>query len=262
MAEDHDFKVKKALRKDPADMPHPPPSPAPDLYDPQVLREVTAELEAEERQKEPGEPAAKDPAEWIELPELPPAPPQVSPAAWFLRQAKRLLVIIGVIYLAVWAVRALRHKDVDFQPVEMKAGSVPLPRLNQAEAKADQALTEALNDARGDLASADLNSGVKALEDLAQKHPDTVQGRKAMLTLAATYRFQLNQPDQAIQWYKSYLDSDPAGKEAPATMVRLADFLESLGRKSEAHSVYEDFLNRFPKKPQAEIAKQGLERTK
>ncbi|MCZ7583933.1 MAG: tetratricopeptide repeat protein [Deltaproteobacteria bacterium] len=180
----------------------------------------------------------------IPLPELPP-PPEHHPYLWLFRQIKRACVILGVVYLAYWGLsRLFAGAGKDSAPTD--GGNVGLPHQSELAAEKSAALTEKLSEGRRRLASSDMGEGLKVLEELADDKPTSPQGQKAMLTLASTYRYQMNDEKNALRWYRRYLKENPDARDAAATSVRLAEYLNQLGRPDEARRLYEDVLSRFP----------------
>ncbi|MCC6159798.1 MAG: hypothetical protein IT350_17225 [Deltaproteobacteria bacterium] len=230
-----------------------PPRPRTDIYDPTVLRQVEAELRAEES----GEP---NPGGAIPIPELP-APPQHNPTLWLLRQIKRLVVIL----LAVWLVHAIWTRLFPpFDPGELPADSntsVALPSSDPETQDVERDMRRALEDGRKSLASGDLDAGIETLEKLATDEPETSAGRKAMLTLAATYRFQKNDAQKAMTWYRAAVDAKPYNAESAQTFLRYGAYLEELARYPEAKEIYQRLVEEMPQRVrEVEIAKQAIAR--
>ncbi len=229
-----------------------PPRPRTDIYDPAVLRQVEAELRAEEA----GEP---DPGA-IHIPELP-APPPHNPTLWLLRQIKRLVVLV----LAVWLVHAIWTRlfpgiDPGELPADMNT-SVALPSTDPETQDAQADLRRALDDGRKSLASGDLDAGIEKLEKLATDEPDTAAGRRAMLTLAATYRFQRGDAQKAMKWYRAAIDAKPYNAESAKTFLRYGEYLEELARYPEAKEIYQRLVEEMPQRTrEVEIAKQAIAR--
>jgi len=222
------------------------------IFDTEVLRQVTAEIQAEER--------GEKPEERIELPELH-APPKHNPYLWLFRQVKRLFIIIGVVYLAYQGVTFVLDR---FRPLDYdipQGGSVPLPKAEKGQVELDRKLSDKLKEGRRLLASSNEKMGLAALERLALESPASRQGQKAMLTLATTYRFQGGDKKAAARWYRKFLSTNPKSREVPPTMTRFGSLLEEMGRTGEARDLYEELLARFPgREPHTTVARRALER--
>ncbi len=230
-----------------------PPRPRTDIYDPSVLRQVEAQLRAEEA----GEPS---PSESLHIPDLP-APPPHNPTLWFLRQIKRLVVLILAVWLvhAIW-VRLFPPFEPGELPDDMKS-SVALPSSDPETRDAEADMRRALDDGRKSLASGDLDAGLEQLEKLAAEEPDSSAGRKAMLTLAATYRFQKNDAQMAMKWYRAAIDAKPYNAESAQTFLRYAAYLEELNRFPEAKEIYQRLIEEMPQRTrEVELAKQAIAR--
>ncbi|MCL4235823.1 MAG: hypothetical protein KJ042_15035 [Deltaproteobacteria bacterium] len=230
-----------------------PPRPRADIYDPTVLRQVEAELRAEES----GEP---NPGGAIPIPELP-APPPHNPTLWFLRQVKRLVVLV----LAVWLVHAIWTRLFPpFEPGDLPddlKSSVALPSSDPETQDAESDMRRALEDGRKSLASGDLDTGLEQLEKLATDEPDSSAGRKAMLTLAATYRYQKSDPQKAMTWYRAAIDAKPYNAESAKTFLRYGAYLEELARYPEAKEIYQRLVEEMPERTrEVETAKQAIAR--
>lgn len=228
-----------------------------DLYgDSDVLREVQAELRAEDRRL-PNY-AAED---RLDLPALPHVEPFNS-TWWMLQQVKRLFVVVLAFYILYYGGKGL--VNLLFPRPDMSdivKFTVELPKRDRAKRIADRELKVRLDKGRSQLASANTSAGLLTLTDLAEHNPDSVLGQKAMLTLAATYRFNQGRPEEAIRWYRKYLEAKPTGRKAAETMIRLASLLEDLERAPEAIEVYESVLDKFPAKVRyTSVARQGIER--
>ncbi|MBZ0273735.1 outer membrane protein assembly factor BamD, partial [bacterium] len=192
----------------------------------------------------------------IPMPDLP-APVPHRPVLWMLRQIKRGFVLAAIAWIAILGVKqAIRTVS----PPEPLPVAVPLPPTAPEEIADVREANERLAEARRALALADFGGGVKALADLAADRPASPAGRKAMLTLAATYRYQLAEPENAVAWYRRFLETNPDAKETPATMARLGDYFVALGRPAEAREIFMQLLERFPGDPRyAPVARRVLE---
>ncbi len=233
-----------------------------EIFDSDILEQVEDELRKESgpNQKTKRRYSETEP---IDLPKLEHTKP-INPWLWLLRQIKRLGVLIIALCAIYYGGRFVLHKIFGAPEAPGIASyTVDLPKESPHEALEDRELKVKLDDGRASLASSKTDDGLGKLQNLALDHPDTRQGQKAMLTLASTYRYNQRQPEQAIKWYRNYLSVKKKGHEVARTMIRLADLFEELGRKSEAHEIYQDMLTKFKgKKRFTLIAQQGIDRTK
>ncbi len=233
-----------------------------EIFDSDVLKQVEAELRLESSNdgKKKKRYTEADP---IELPKLIHMQP-VNPWIWLMRQIKRLVVLVTALCLVYYGGRWAIYQV--FGPPEKHEAptlSVELPKEAPSEVREDRQLKFQLDQGRASLASSKTEDGLEKLRGLARDHPETRQGQKAMLTLAATYRYNLRQPQQAVEWYESYLKANSKGREAADTMVRLAALYEETGQKSQARQVYEKLLSDFNNRRRfTTIAEQGIARTK
>ncbi|MCB9475603.1 MAG: hypothetical protein H6684_15640 [Deltaproteobacteria bacterium] len=205
-----------------------------DYVDPAILREVEAELGLDPIEKAPPP-----------LPTPPTTPPVDETARQAWRQVRRGLLAVVLLAIAVigWRVTASQREPAPGTGADRR---VPLPPINQPPDPEVRAQSRALSDARRRLASSDFSGGINDLENLANENADTRYGADAMLLLAATYRYQKNEPERAVHWYRRFLDQHPRHADAPATTVRLAEYLVELGRESEARDALDAFLRSDP----------------
>ncbi len=67
---------------------------------------------------------------------------------------------------------------------------------------------------------------------------------------------------EAINSYQEVLDRFPKGNKAPHALLKQGAAFEKLGDTTAARILYERVLQQYPKSPQAQVAKQWLERLK
>lgn len=224
-----------------------------DLYDPAILDVVQREIEREEA----GE---QDPEGYVPIPELP-APPEHKPVLWMARQIKRVLVVGALLWLAVYAVRAVFFSKPPDVAWEEGRASVPLPEVDAEEAERNSALLDRLKNGQSDLAAGRFEAGIEELTSLARDAGGSPAARKAMLTLAATYRFQKNDPENALKWYRLFIEKHRDDRQRPATLLRMGGYLEELGRLVEAKAAYRQLIDEHgDRAKEVEAAKRALER--
>jgi len=70
------------------------------------------------------------------------------------------------------------------------------------------------------LRSGNLN-GVQLLETIIQDHAKSPQAKRAMIILAATYRYNMRRPDRARRMYETFLQPYPTARLSPETIEDL-----------------------------------------
>lgn len=90
----------------------------------------------------------------------------------------------------------------------------------------------------------------RAVVSRSEQSPGSDRARKmanrARLRIARIYREQLDDPEQAIQYYGEYLDTRPRPEQHQEVTLELARYYQEQKQFKQAKTVFEQFLNQYP----------------
>jgi tetratricopeptide (TPR) repeat protein len=180
------------------------------------------------------------------------APPRVRtpPLTWL----RRFVVWGATIGVCIWAVVAggrvlFPHKN---NPVK------PFPTYSPAKQAAAQAAAEdefakpraLFNAGETLLRSGDL-SGLETLDQVVKSFPESPQARKAMLVMAATLRYQKNDPEKALEHYVEFIKQFPDDPQVSNVVRYMRELYGELNQTDLSDRYVRDAMSKVEKDPHA-----------
>ncbi|HPQ69606.1 MAG TPA: hypothetical protein PKW95_10800 [bacterium] len=158
--------------------------------------------------------------------------------SWLWRPLVTVVLLASVLYAGYSGYKVLFKKEpVEATPEVVDVGrNLPDSNKKYKYEEARQLLIEGQKLMR----SGNLN-GSHLLERILQDHPDSPQAKRAMIILAATYRYNMRRPDKARRMYEKFLHTYPTDRLVPETI----EDLRTLNKETNAPDQTQAIIRRI-----------------
>lgn len=85
-------------------------------------------------------------------------------------------------------------------------------------------------------------NGANLLEKILQDHAESPQAKRAMIILAATYRYNMRRPDKARRMYEKFLHTYPTDRLVPETIEDLRTLNKETNAPDETQAIVRRIL--------------------
>ena len=145
--------------------------------------------------------------------------------------------VLGVGWVCFYPSSSVKPPDIDVEAAKVDT-NVPLDSSTGDIYNKDR---EIFLKGQKKVASGDY-SGLEDIKRLSEISPESPVTANALLLTAATYRYNLGKPDDAINAYALFLKNFPKHKRANITRKNLIEMLMEKGRHEEAEKHIHDLL--------------------
>lgn len=171
----------------------------------------------------------------------------VSSWIWVRRIAAWTLVIGVIAWAGKTSYRVLSHGTAPTPKSTADLAAIPRSTGVDPHLKA----RNMLNTSRKLLSAGDIATGMAGLEQVTRDDPDSPQAKQALLIMAATYRFTMHQPLQAIATYSDFVRRFPNDRQVPMVVGYLRELYAENNLPDQTDSLLRDILPRLEKDPEA-----------
>jgi len=181
--------------------------------------------------------------------------PSTRPPAGAAVWARRIVVWGVTVGACLWAAISCAHVLFGRSPTAattpVSVGSRAAAPVSEPAAENPYAQQQALFDAGTKLLRTGDLSGMATLEQVVKSFPDSPQARKAMLAMAATYRYMENKPDEALNLYIEFVKRYPEDLQVTNAVGRMRELFQQLNVTDISERLVRDALAKVENNPQA-----------
>ena len=177
-----------------------------------------------------------------------------------MRKVKFVLGLAGVLVLVLLVVAinyASKKPGWETEPTSKGNKNVAAP-VDSTTGDLYKQERESFREVQRKLASGDFEQGLKEAHDLVLSSPQSPQAADSLLLMASTYRYNLQNPDEAVRAYSKFLKNFQDHKQAPKVQKYLIELLVEQGRGSEAKVLLDRMLEEEPTKQDKVFAEHFL----
>ncbi|MGQ9749252.1 tol-pal system protein YbgF [Desulfosoma sp.] len=146
-------------------------------------------------------------------------------------------------------------------PSAPASGTTPPITTTAPTAPAPDPEKELYNGALALYQKGDHAAALQKFKEFTSRYPTSKLSENALFW-AGECHFMMGNYQEAINSYQEILDRFPKGNKASHALLKQGAAFEKLGDTTAARILYERVLQQYPKSPQAQVAKQWLERLK
>lgn len=165
---------------------------------------------------------------------------------------RRLIVWSVTLGLLSWAgvscFRVLIPKQPSLEVTESEQVVSELP--SPAEKNEFEEVQKLMRTTQKLMRAGDLEGGLSGLKQIVKQYKDTPQARQALLTLAATYRYNLNQPKQAINTYSQFVKDYPDDRQLTKVIEYLRELYKQTGQPDRTDLLLRGLLVQLEDQPE------------
>ena len=131
------------------------------------------------------------------------------------------------------------------------------PAIDSTAVTAGPGPAQLLRLGRDQMVKRSYDAGRIPLNDLLTRFPESDLAPEALFEIAQSYRAE-NKLGAADSAYAALATSYPSSPRVPSALYKRALILQGLGRPTEARRLFEDVRRRFPRSPEAALARDRL----
>ena len=140
---------------------------------------------------------------------------------------------------------------------EASPGTREIPTETTGEYKYEKPRTF-LKGGRQLLRAGDTSGGLDTLLQLVANYPDSPQARPALMVIASTYRYNLNDPKKAMRYYTQLVRDYPDDRQVAMAVRYLRELAQEPGTPDRTRTLLQNALQKLEGNPQAAARIQKL----